>query len=68
VIRLGQRVKARYLLARQQLPIRDLLAQVSRDPQIGRHQLSGHKINILITPAALQAGVSLSANTANPVS
>jgi hypothetical protein len=37
---------ARDLLTRQKLAVRDLLAQLSRDLQIRRHQLSWHKINV----------------------
>jgi len=47
---LGQPVQAWHLLARQKLAIGDLLAQFRRDAQIGRYQLSDHKINVPSRP------------------
>ena len=47
---LGQPVQAWHLLARQKLAIGDLLAQFRRDAQIGRYQLSDHKINVPTSP------------------
>ena len=50
LVSLGQPVQARHLLARQKLAIGDLLAQFRRDAQIGRYQLSDHKINVPSRP------------------
>jgi hypothetical protein len=47
---LGQPVQAWHLLAREKFAIGDLLAQFRRDAQIGRYQLSGHKINVPSRP------------------
>lgn len=47
---LGQPVQAWHLLAGQKLAIGDLLAQFRRDAQIGRYQLSSHKINVPSSP------------------
>ena len=47
---LGQPVQAWHLLARQKLATGDLLAQFRSDTQIGRYQLSNHKINVPSRP------------------
>ena len=46
VVGLSQSVEAWYLLTGQKLAVSDLLSQFGRNAQIGRHQLSGHKINV----------------------
>jgi hypothetical protein len=43
---LSQPVEAWHLLTGQELAVGDLLSQFGRNAQIGRHQLSGHKINV----------------------
>ena len=47
---LSQSVEAWHLLTGQKLAVSDLLAQFGRNAQIGRHQLSGHKINVPSSP------------------
>jgi hypothetical protein len=42
----SQPVEAWHLFTGQKLAVSDLLSQFGRNPQIGRHQLSGHKINV----------------------